>query len=197
MEKIVAPLKRSVVDGEDVDGADVVEEALRGSGGETAAKAAAAAAAAATSHRLAVDHFLALSEEDKRGDNPAPESMSAWMQKKGMCELLDVAKLPARLTEARMRALAAVGEYVECFGQALSCGAVELGLAIAHGPGDAGWSSEAAHARALEKPARTSASSRRAGRRLAAGRCCWASRARRWRRSRLSPLRRSRRPRGS
>ena len=112
-------------------------------------------------HRLAVDHFLALSEEDKRGDNPAPESMSAWMQKKGMCELLDVAKLPARLTEARMRALAAVGEYVECFGQALSCGAVELGLAIAHGPGDAGWSSEAAHARALEKPARTSASSKR------------------------------------
>jgi hypothetical protein len=36
----------------------------------------------------------------------------------------DVARLPERLTEARLRAVAAIGEYIECFGAALQAGGV-------------------------------------------------------------------------
>ena len=41
---------------------------------------------------------------------------------------------PERLTEARVRSLAAVGEYIESFGAAMRCGAVDVCLALVDGP---------------------------------------------------------------
>ena len=67
----------------------------------------------------------------------------------------DGARLAERLTEARLRGVAALGEFIECFGAALAAGATEVGLALIHGPPagcdgtdwPGGWPQEAAQQR--------------------------------------------------
>ena len=58
----------------------------------------------------------------------------------------DAARLPERLTEARVRSLAAVGEYIESFGAAMRCGAVDVCLALVDGP-PGGWPAACARRR--------------------------------------------------
>ena len=64
-------------------------------------------------------------------------------------------RLAERLTEARLRGVAALGEFIECSGAALAAGATEVGLALIHGPPagcggtdwPGGWPQEAAQQR--------------------------------------------------
>ena len=126
MGAVMRPLREQLCDGKAVEGADVAEElaSISGSasGGDRSAadKANEADLAAATAAGEMLD-----SDEDKA------TALVAQLCARGAT---DGARLAERLTEARLRGVAALGEFIECFGAALAAGATEVGLALIHGP---------------------------------------------------------------
>ena len=147
MGAIMRPLREQLCDGKAVEGADVAAElaSISGSvsGGDRSAaeKANEADLAAATAAGEMLD-----SDEDKA------TALVAQLCARGPT---DGARLAERLTEARLRGVAALGEFIECFGAALAAGATEVGLALIHGPPagcdgtdwPGGWPQEAAQQR--------------------------------------------------
>ena len=116
MEKIMLPLRECIAEGKPAEGSDVARSAPGASADDSpfgidpdAAARDVAGADAEVDAKVLVLHLL------ERGPT-------------------DAARLPERLTEARIRSLAAVGEYIESFGAAMRCGAVDVCLALVDGP---------------------------------------------------------------
>ena len=130
MVEILTPLRRALVDGAPAEGADVVEAFAR----ETILNRddrdddfGRSTIAEDEEHVVAFHEQMATETGDR---DAAAKSLAEALTSRAPA---DAPSLPARLLEARLRALAATGEYIECFGQALQCGAVEVALALVRG----------------------------------------------------------------
>ena len=133
MTEIMKPLKSVLVDKEQAEGVSSVEAIIRQTAGDTDEN---------DDKELTI-HDLENSEDI----DAAGKALAEALVKRGAA---DVTTLPALLVEARLRALASVGEYIECFGQALQCGAVDVGLALVKGTYwglEHGWPEETARRR--------------------------------------------------
>ncbi len=62
-------------------------------------------------------------------------------------EALDVESLHYILMKSRLMCLGGIGDYVECFGEALQNGVLELSLRLVAGPGEKGWPDKLAFCR--------------------------------------------------
>ena len=130
MEKIMTPLRECIAEGKPAEGSDVARFALGAAADDSPFDPDAAARDVAGAD-AEVDAKVMVLRLLERGPT-------------------DAARLPERLTEARVRSLAAVGEYIESFGAAMRCGAVDVCLALVDGP-PGGW--PAACARVAATPA--------------------------------------------
>ena len=126
MEKIMTPLRECIAEGKPAEGSDVARFALGAAADDSPFDPDAAA-------------------RDVAG---ADAEVDAKVMVLRLLELgpTDAARLPERLTEARVRSLAAVGEYIESFGAAMRCGAVDVCLALVDGP-PGGWPAACARRR--------------------------------------------------
>ena len=135
MAEIVTPLRRALVEGAPPEGAGAVAAFF-------ACDLAHAKRADATPSRgdardvvVPDDDESVVAFHEQLGTETGDRDAAA----RALAEALtagapaDARALPARLLEARLRALAATGEYIECFGEALRCGAVEVALALVRG----------------------------------------------------------------
>ena len=144
MAQIMTPLRRALVDGAPAEGGDAVEAYLACDLASSAPSASASRADGRAGERAAPGAgHTALPDDDERvvafHEQLGTETGDRDAAARALAEALtsrapaDALSLPARLLEARLRALAATGEYIECFGQALQCGAVEVALALVKG----------------------------------------------------------------
>lgn len=150
MAEILTPLRLALVDGAPNEGADVVEAFARDPDSERASPRSLGVGGERDNTTTVnrddrdVDFGRSTIAEDEEHvvavhEQMATETGDADAAAKSLAEALtsrapaDAPSLPARLLEARLRALAATGEYIECFGQALRCGAVEVALALVRG----------------------------------------------------------------
>ena len=137
MARVMAPLREQMCELKPVEGAQLCAEAEAVSSATDRNEVEAAATAAGE---------MLDSDEDKA------TALVAQLCARGPS---DAGVLADRLTEARLRAVAALGEFIECFGAALAAGALEVGLALIHGPvagcdgtdWPGGWPQEAAQQR--------------------------------------------------
>ena len=137
MARVMAPLREQLCELKPVEGAQLCAEAEAVSTSTDRNEVEAAATAAGE---------MLDSDEDKA------TALVAQLCARGPS---DAGVLADRLTEARLRAVAALGEFIECFGAALAAGALEVGLALIHGPvagcdgtdWPGGWPQEAAQQR--------------------------------------------------
>ena len=137
MARVMAPLREQMCELKPVEGAQLCAEAEAVSTSTDRNEVEAAATAAGE---------MLDSDEDKA------TALVAQLCARGPS---DAGVLADRLTEARLRAVAALGEFIECFGAALAAGALEVGLALIHGPvagcdgtdWPGGWPQEAAQQR--------------------------------------------------
>ena len=116
MARVMAPLREQLCELKPVEGAQLCAEAEAVSTSTDRNEIEAAATAAGE---------MLDSDEDKA------TALVAQLCARGPS---DAGVLADRLTEARLRAVAALGEFIECFGAALAAGALEVGLALIHGP---------------------------------------------------------------
>jgi HIV-1 Vpr-binding protein len=167
MSEIVTPLRLALVEKAPNEGADVVEAFINdpdserasprslGVGGERVERTVNRDDRDVDFGRSAIaedeEHVVASHEQmaTETGDrDAAAKSLAEALTSRAPA---DAPSLPARLLEARLRALAATGEYIECFGQALRCGAVEVALALVRGSywneDNPAWPREAAERR--------------------------------------------------
>ena len=126
MEKIMTPLRECIAEGKPAEGSDVARFALGAAADDSPFDPDAAARDVAGAD-AEVDAKVMVLRLLERGPT-------------------DAARLPERLTEARVRSLAAVGEYIESFGAAMRCGAVDVCLALVDGP-PGGWPAACARRR--------------------------------------------------
>jgi len=150
MGEIMTPLRSFLVDNEPAEGVSVVEAAAKQGtdGGESGGTVTQDA-------RTAAHYDALLNTDDAEDVGTAGAALADFSVKRGAG---DAWLLPGRLLAARLRALAATGEYIECFGQALQGGAVDVGMALVTGKywnpesnanANKGWPPETARRRVL------------------------------------------------
>ena len=138
MVEIMTPLRRALVEDAPAEGGDAVEAYLACDlASSTTERADGCAGDAEDTPGPALpdddERVVAFHEQLGTETGDLDDAARALAEALASRAPADALSLPARLLEARLRALAATGEYIECFGQALQCGAVEVALALVKG----------------------------------------------------------------